>query len=115
MALIGPLGRTTQMHEQLRIQAFFRAKSAKKHPYVVVCTRVLLVCYRTVYVTRMLPACYSYVTRMLLVCYPYVLVCCSYKYSYVTRMYLYVTRMYSCGVLVMIISLDEKSNILRCC
>ena len=77
---------------------------------VLVCTRILLVCYS--YVTRMLLVCYSYVTRMLLVCYSYVtrmlLVC----YSYVTRMLLvcysyelvcfsYVlvcTRMSSCGV-----------------
>ena len=51
------------------------------------------------YVSRMYPCVsrmYPYVTRMLVVCYSYVSVC--------SVCYSYVTRMYSCGVLVMIIS-----------
>ena len=68
-------------------------------PYVLVCTRMLLVCFSYVVVCiRMLLVCFSYVlvcTRMLLVCYSYVLVC--------TRMLLVCTRMYSCGVLVTIV------------
>ena len=52
--------------------------------FLLVCTRVLPVCYW--YASRM----YSYIARM----YSYVLV--------YTRMYSYVARMYSCGVLVTI-------------
>ena len=40
------------------------------YSYVLVCTRMLPVCYSYVLF------CYSYVTRMLLVCYSYVLVWC---------------------------------------
>ena len=50
------------------------------------------------YVSRMYPygsRMYPYVTRMLVVCYSYVSVC--------SVCYSYVTRMYSCGVLVMIL------------
>ena len=50
------------------------------------------------YVSRMYPyvsRMYPYVTRMLVVCYSYVSVC--------FVCYSYVTRMYSCGVLVMIL------------
>ena len=64
-------------------------------PYLVVCSRVILVfgrmysyvlvCYSYVLVVTRI---YSYVTRM----YSYV----TRIYSYVTRMYSYVTRMYSC-------------------
>ena len=69
---------------------------------LVVCTRMLLVCYSYVtgmllVYTRMSLVCtrvYSYVSRMLLAC--------TREFSYVTRMYSYVTRMYSCVVLVTI-------------
>ena len=50
------------------------------------------------YVSRM----YPYVTRMLVVCYSYVSVC--------FVCYSYVTRMYSCGVLVMILPQVENCN-----
>ena len=70
----------------------FPTKNRRIFLHVMQCTitknSFLLVC------TRVLPVCYWYVSRMYLVCCSYVPVC--------TRMYLYVTRMYSCGVLVTI-------------
>ena len=62
-------------------------------------TFVLLVCIRMYpYVSRM----YPYVTRMLVVCQSYVFVCIR-MFRMLLVCYSYVTRMYSCGVLVMII------------
>ena len=67
-------------------------------------TFVLLVCIRMYpYVSRM----YPYVTRMLVVCQSYVFVCIR-MFRMLLVCYSYVTRMYSCGVLVMIlISLNK--------
>ena len=64
-------------------------------------TFVLLVCIRMYpYVSRM----YPYVTRMLVVCQSYVFVCIR-MFRMLLVCYSYVTRMYSCGVLVMIVEL----------
>ena len=67
---------------------------------------VLVVCIHMYpYVSRM----YPYVTRMLVVCQSYVFVCIR-MFRMLLVCYSYVTRMYSCGVLVMIISMDIHCN-----
>ena len=67
-------------------------------------TFVLLVCIRMYpYVSRM----YPYVTRMLVVCQSYVFVCI----RMLLVCYSYVTRMYSCGVLVMILATRVREHL----
>ena len=70
-------------------------------------TFVLLVCIRMYpYVSRM----YPYVTRMLVVCQSYVFVCIR-MFRMLLVCYSYVTRMYSCGVLVMILATRVREHL----
>ena len=63
-------------------------------------TFVLLVCIRM----------YPYVTRMLVVCQSYVFVCIR-MFRMLLVCYSYVTRMYSCGVLVMILATRVREHL----